>query len=81
MAPPQVTFVRDILEEKIDGEGVLLALSKMSKITPMGRHKIEFAPGVECLPIPTATLPRHPYQLFHHRQGQENPSRGSRGPK
>jgi len=57
MAPPQVTFVRDILEEKIDGEGVLLALSKMSKITPKGRHKIEFAPGVECLPIPTATLP------------------------
>ena len=57
MAPPQVTFVRDIVEQSIDREGVLSTLSKMSKIPPMGRHKIEFAPGVECLPIPTATLP------------------------
>ena len=79
MAPPQVTFVRDIVEQSIDGEGVLSTLSKMSKTPPMGRHKIEFAPGVECLPIPTATLLRHPYQLLHHRQGQESPDRGSCG--
>tara|TARA_B100000925_G_scaffold59325_1_gene39567 strand:- start:197 stop:1735 length:1539 start_codon:yes stop_codon:yes gene_type:complete len=57
MAPPQVTFVRDIVEKRLDGKGILSALSNMSKIPPMGRHKIEFAPGVECLPIPTATLP------------------------
>ena len=51
------------------------------KGTSNGADKIEFAPGVECLPIPTATLPRHPYQLLHHRQGQESLDRGSCGPE
>jgi glyoxylase-like metal-dependent hydrolase (beta-lactamase superfamily II) len=32
-------------------------LSDLAGKPPMGAHKIEFAPGVECLPIPTATLP------------------------
>ncbi|NDB64078.1 MAG: MBL fold metallo-hydrolase [Euryarchaeota archaeon] len=57
MAPPQVTFVRDIIKGMVEGKGMIESLSEMSELPPRGPHKIEFAPGVECLPIPTATLP------------------------
>ncbi|MAV94802.1 MAG: hypothetical protein CMA31_03840 [Euryarchaeota archaeon] len=57
MAPPQVTFMRDIVDRCSEGRGVLEILSELAGKPPIGPHKIEFAPGVECLPIPTATLP------------------------
>ena len=57
MAPPQVTFMRDIVDRCREGRGILEILSDLAGKPPMGAHKIEFAPGVECLPIPTATLP------------------------
>ena len=57
MAPPQVTFMRDIVDRCRKGRGILEILSDLAGKPPMGPHKIEFAPGVECLPIPTATLP------------------------
>ena len=57
MAPPQVTFMRNIVDRINEGLGVLDILSEFAEDPPIGRHKIEFAPGVECLPIPTATLP------------------------
>ena len=57
MAPPQVTFMRDIVGRCREGRGILDILSELAGEPPIGPHKIEFAPGVECLPIPTATLP------------------------
>lgn len=57
MAPPQVTFMRDIVDRRREGLGILEILSELAGKPPIGAHKIEFAPGVECLPIPTATLP------------------------
>jgi glyoxylase-like metal-dependent hydrolase (beta-lactamase superfamily II)/8-oxo-dGTP pyrophosphatase MutT (NUDIX family) len=57
MAPPQVTFMRDIVDRCREGRGILEILSDLAGKPPMGAHKIEFAPGVECLPSPTATLP------------------------
>tara|TARA_B100001113_G_scaffold95771_1_gene76745 strand:+ start:12312 stop:13727 length:1416 start_codon:yes stop_codon:yes gene_type:complete len=57
MAPPQVTFMRDIVDRCREGRGILEILSDLADRPPVGPHKIEFAPGVECLPIPTATLP------------------------
>ena len=57
MAPPQVTFMRDIVGRQREDRGVLEILSELAREPPIGPHKIEFAPGVECLPIPTATLP------------------------
>lgn len=57
MAPPQVTFMRDIVDRYEAGRGILDVLSELADKPSIGPHKIEFAPGVECLPIPTATLP------------------------
>ncbi|MBH33677.1 MAG: hypothetical protein CMB75_04700 [Euryarchaeota archaeon] len=57
MAPPQVTFMRDVVHRLRKGRGILEVLSELANEPPSGPHKIEFAPGVECLPIPTATLP------------------------
>ena len=57
MAPPQVTFMRDVVDRCKEGRGILEILSDLAGKPPIGRHKIEFAPGIECLPIPTATLP------------------------
>lgn len=48
LPPPQVTLIRDLVEHGFD---------TLAADPPFGYHIIEFAPGVECVPLPTATLP------------------------
>ena len=48
LPPPQVTLIRDITD---------LGFEVLAADPPSGYHIIEFAPGVECVPLPTATLP------------------------
>ena len=48
LPPPQVTLIRDIVE---------LGFSELAKNPPSGYHRIEYANGVELVPIPTDTLP------------------------
>tara|TARA_Y100001970_G_scaffold46609_1_gene58832 strand:- start:23360 stop:24877 length:1518 start_codon:yes stop_codon:yes gene_type:complete len=48
LPPPQVTLIRDIVAH---------GFIELSKKTPSGYHRIEYANGVEVVPIPTATLP------------------------
>ncbi|HJL64181.1 MAG TPA: MBL fold metallo-hydrolase, partial [Candidatus Thalassarchaeaceae archaeon] len=48
LAPPQVTLIRDIVD---------LGFESLAINPPSGYHIIEFAPGVECVPLPTTTLP------------------------
>ena len=57
LPPPQVTLTRDIVHA-IDKYGSLIsAFEKLSENPSKGYHILEFAPGVECLPLPTQTLP------------------------
>ena len=57
LPPPQVTLTRDIVQA-IDKYGDLIsAFEKLSENPSKGYHILEFAPGVECLPLPTQTLP------------------------
>ena len=57
LPPPQVTLTRDIVQA-IDKYGDLIsAFEKLSENPSKGYHILEFAPGVECLPLPTKTLP------------------------
>lgn len=56
--PPQITLLRDIIESLKKAEGnIQSATSTMSENPPSGEHRIEFAPSVECVPLPTHTLP------------------------
>lgn len=48
LPPPQVTLIRDLVEHGFEA---------LAQDPPSGYHIIEFAPGVECVPLPTATLP------------------------
>ena len=48
LPPPQVTLIRDIVD---------LGFSELAKNPPSGYHRIEYANGVELVPIPTDTLP------------------------
>lgn len=48
LPPPQVTLIRDLVEHGFEA---------LASNPPSGYHIIEFAPGVECVPLPTATLP------------------------
>ena len=48
LPPPQVTLIRDIVN---------LGFTELAKNPPSGYHRIEYANGVELVPIPTATLP------------------------
>ena len=57
LPPPIVTLARDLVEA-IEREGDLRsACDSLAADPPSGRHRFEFAPGVECVLIPTATLP------------------------
>ncbi len=57
LPPPIITLVRDLIEA-IEHEGDLQsACDSLAADPPSGRHRFEFAPGVECILIPTATLP------------------------
>jgi glyoxylase-like metal-dependent hydrolase (beta-lactamase superfamily II) len=57
LPPPIITLVRDLIEA-IEHKGDLQsACDSLAADPPSGRHRFEFAPGVECILIPTATLP------------------------
>ena len=57
LPPPLVTLTRDLVEA-IGREGDLQsACDSLAADPPSGRHRFEFAPGVECILIPTVTLP------------------------
>jgi len=54
--PPILTIFRDLLE--IMGEMDLVsACAEMAEDPPSGPHRFEYGPGVECILIPTNTLP------------------------
>ena len=48
LPPPQVTLIRDIVE---------IGFSELANNPRIGYHRIEYANGVELVPIPTNTLP------------------------
>jgi len=54
--PPIVTIFRDLIELMEDGD-LLSACAEMAKDPPSGPHRFEYGPGVECILIPTNTLP------------------------
>ena len=54
--PPILTIFRDLLE--VMGEMDLVsACAEMAEDPPSGPHRFEYGPGVECILIPTNTLP------------------------
>ncbi|PDH28105.1 MAG: hypothetical protein CND01_00605 [Marine Group II euryarchaeote MED-G34] len=57
LPPPLVTLARDLVEA-IENEGDLQsACDALAADPPSGRHRFEYGPGVECVLIPTDTLP------------------------
>ena len=57
LPPPQVTLIRDICESLEENGDLITAFDKLSINPSEGYHILEFAPGVECIPLPTQTLP------------------------
>ena len=57
LPPPQVTLIRDICESLEENGDLISAFDKLSINPSEGYHVLEFAPGVECIPLPTQTLP------------------------
>ena len=57
LPPPQVTLIRDICESLEQSGDLISAFDKLSINPSEGYHVLEFAPGVECIPLPTQTLP------------------------
>ena len=57
LPPPQVTLIRDICESLEENGDLISAFDKLSINPSEGYHILEFAPGVECIPLPTQTLP------------------------
>jgi len=54
--PPIVTIFRDLID-LMDGSDLLSACRAMADDPPSGPHRFEYGPGVECILIPTKTLP------------------------
>tara|TARA_B100000287_G_scaffold432750_1_gene492774 strand:- start:666 stop:2216 length:1551 start_codon:yes stop_codon:yes gene_type:complete len=54
---PIVTIFRDLIDEMDSGSDLVSACDSLAKDPPSGPHRFEYAPGVECVLIPTATLP------------------------
>ena len=52
LPPPLVMIIRELLEDTMEQ-----SINRMAKDPPGKNARIEFAPGVECLPLPTDTLP------------------------
>jgi len=54
--PPILTIFRDLLEimEEMD---MVSACAEMAEDPPSGPHRFEYGPGVECILIPTNTMP------------------------
>jgi len=57
LPPPQVTLIRDICKAIRKKGDLISAFDELSKTPSEGYHILEFAPGVECIPLPTQTLP------------------------
>ena len=57
LPPPIVTLARDLVEA-IENEGDLQsACDALAANPPTGKHRFEYGPGVECILVPTDTLP------------------------
>ena len=54
--PPIVTIFRDLIERMEAGD-LMSACNAMADDPPSGPHRFEYGPGVECILIPTNTLP------------------------
>ena len=52
LPPPLVMILRELVTDTIEN-----SIDQMSISPSKDNDRIEFAPGVECLPLPTATLP------------------------
>ena len=52
LPPPLVMILRELVTDTIE-----ISIDQMSMSPSKDNVRIEFAPGVECLPLPTATLP------------------------
>ncbi len=52
LPPPLIMILRELLEDTMEN-----SILRMSSTPPRKNARIEFAPGVECLPLPTETLP------------------------
>ena len=52
LPPPLVMILRELVTDTIEN-----SIDQMSMSPSKDNVRIEFAPGVECLPLPTATLP------------------------
>ncbi len=58
LPPPVVTLLRDFDAALAEAGGEVSAAAAALAADPgVGSHRIEFAPGVECVPLPTTTLP------------------------
>ena len=56
LPPPILTIFRD-LTELMEGRDLISACEAMAADPPSGSHRFEYGPGVECVLIPTKTLP------------------------
>ena len=56
LPPPILTIFRDLLE-RMEGGDLIAACDAMAEDPPSGPHRFEYGPGVECVLIPTRTLP------------------------
>ena len=57
-APPIVTLLRDVAKSlNNNNQDIIAAIDELSQSAPSGEHRIELAPGIECVPIRTQTLP------------------------
>jgi|TARA_B100001996_G_scaffold153_1_gene161 glyoxylase-like metal-dependent hydrolase (beta-lactamase superfamily II)/8-oxo-dGTP pyrophosphatase MutT (NUDIX family) len=54
--PPILTIFRDLLD-KMQEMSLVSACAEMAEDPPSGPHRFEYGPGVECILIPTNTLP------------------------
>jgi len=52
LPPPLVMILRELLQDSME-----CSIKRMARAPPGKNARIEFAPGVECLPLPTDTLP------------------------
>lgn len=56
--PPQITLLRDLATGLAEhAEDMQAVADLLASELPTGEHLIEFAPGVECVPLETQTLP------------------------
>ena len=54
--PPILTIFRDLIG-LMEGGDLLAACREMAEEPPSGPHRFEYGPGVECVLIPTKTIP------------------------